>query len=284
MKLLDGSQYSKELDIEYLNRVDILKTKNITPCLAVILVGDSVQSKIYINMKRKRCEKIGIKFVLINLKFEIYDEDILDEIEKLNTDPNINGILVQLPLPKHIDSDVVIKKINPKKDVDGFHFNNFGKLSLNLMTNYYKPCTPLGCIRLLERYNIDLLGKDIVVIGKSNIVGLPLSLLLMHKEATVTVCHIHTKNLKEKTKMADIICVGCGVPNLITKDLLKPGAVLIDIGINKINVEGKMKIVGDVDFDGCSEIASYISPVPGGIGPMTISMLIENLLNSCEYL
>jgi methylenetetrahydrofolate dehydrogenase (NADP+) / methenyltetrahydrofolate cyclohydrolase len=283
MKLLDGSNYSKELDINYQNRVNNFKSNNINPCLAVILVGDSIQSKIYINMKRKRCEKIGIKFVLINLKFEVYDEDIINEIKKLNNDVNINGILVQLPLPKHIDTDLIIKEINPKKDVDGFHYNNFGKLSLNLMTNHFTPCTPLGCIRLLERYNIDLLGKDIVVIGKSNIVGLPLSLLLMHREATVTVCHIHTKNLKEKTQKADIICVGCGVPNMITKEYIKPGVILIDIGINKIEIDGKMKIVGDVDMNDCSETASYISPVPGGIGPMTISMLIENLLNSCEY-
>lgn len=282
MKLLDGNLYSKELVKDYIKRVEYLKNNKINPCLAVILVGDNEQSKIYINMKKKRCEQIDIKFRLINLTIDVNDSHVINEIKKLNNDNNINGILVQLPLPKHINSDLIIREINPTKDVDGFHNENFGNLSLNLKCNYFSPCTPLGCIRLLEKYNIDIFGKDIVVIGKSNIVGLPLSIMLMHKEATVTICHIHTKNLKEKTKKADIIFVGCGVPKMITKEFIKQDVVLVDIGINKINVDGKMTIVGDIDFNDCLETASYITPVPGGIGPMTISMLIENLLISCE--
>jgi len=282
MKLLDGKSLSNKLNHEYIERVNNLKRKNIIPCLVVILIGDNEQSKIYINMKRKRCEKLNIIFRLLNLDTSSSTETVVENIYKLNNDSLVHGILVQLPLPNTVDKDLVLESITPSKDVDGFNYNNFGKLALNLTNKFFVPCTPLGCIKLLDEYDIDLLGKNVVVVGKSNIVGLPLSLLLMHREATVTVCHINTENLENKTREADIIFVGCGVPNLITKDHIKKDAIIVDIGINKIRAGGKTKIVGDVDFEECSKKASYITPVPGGIGPMTISMLIGNLLDSCE--
>lgn len=284
MKELDGLKLSKKLINEYKERIYILKQRNIIPSIAVILVGDNPQSKIYIKMKKKRCEDIGIKFTEINLNFESDEECLISILKKLNQDDKINGILIQLPLPNHIDKNIIIQNIDPKKDVDGFHINNFGSLSINSNFDYFVPCTPLGCIKLLEEYNIELFAKDVVVVGKSNIVGLPLALMLMHKESTVTVCHINTKNLKEKTKLADIIFVACGVPNLIKSDYIKENAIIVDVGINKININNKIKIVGDVDYDDCINKCKYITPVPGGIGPMTISMLINNLLISCENL
>ena len=244
--------------------------------------GDNEQSKVYINMKRKRCEKLNIIFRLLNLDRTSSTEMVIENIKKLNNDPLVHGILVQLPIPLSFDKNSILESISPKKDVDGFHYKNFGKLALNLKGDFFIPCTPLGCVKLLDEYNIDVFGKNIVVVGKSNIVGLPLALLLMHREATVTVCHINTKNLESKTREADIIFVGCGVPNLITKDHIKKDAIIVDIGINKIRDGNKTKIVGDVDYEECSKKASYITPVPGGIGPMTISMLIGNLLDSCE--
>lgn len=282
MKVLDGKSLSNKLNAGYIDQVNKLKKNNVSPCLVVILVGDNEQSKVYINMKRKRCEKLNIIFRLLNLDSVSSTQTVIDNINKLNNDSFVHGILVQLPLPLSIDKNAILESISPKKDVDGFHYSNFGKLAMNLNSNYFIPCTPLGCIKLLDEYKIDLFGKNVVVVGKSNLVGLPLALLLMHREATVTICHINTDNLKFKTREADIIFVACGVPNLITKDHVKEDAIIVDIGINKIRDGDKTKIVGDVDYEECLTKASYITPVPGGIGPMTISMLIGNLLDSCE--
>ncbi len=283
MILLDGKKVSEELDKEYNKQIEFLKEKKIIPFLSVILVGDRPDSLSYVKMKKKKCDKLGIAILIIKMDKKVNNNDIIQQINIFNKDKNIHGIIVQLPLPEHINKDLVLDKIDVNKDVDGFHYNNIGRLTLNKEI-LFKPCTPEGCLILLEKYNIDLFGKDIVVIGKSNIVGLPLSIMLMHKEATVTVCHINTKNIEEKVRNADILFVACGVPKLVKKEWLKQNVVIVDIGINKIEDQTKKsgyKLVGDVDFDECKEIASYITPVPNGIGPMTVSILIKHTILSC---
>jgi 5,10-methylene-tetrahydrofolate dehydrogenase/methenyl tetrahydrofolate cyclohydrolase len=283
MILLDGKQISEELDKEYLIEIEELKKNNITPCLSVILVGDRPDSLSYIKMKKKKCDKLGIGILILKMNENINEIDIIEQIETFNKDMNIHGIIVQLPLPEHIITDNVLDKIDINKDVDGFHYSNIGKMTLNKEV-LFKPCTPEGCLTLLDKYNIDLFGKDIVIIGKSNIVGLPLSIMLMHKEATVTVCHIHTKNIENKVKNADVLFVACGCPKLIKKEWLKKDVIIVDIGINKIEDKNKksgFRLVGDVDFENCKEVASYITPVPNGIGPMTVSILIKHTIMSC---
>lgn len=284
--LLDGKKFSEELDKEYIDKIKILNEFDITPCLVVILVGNNKESITYISMKKKKCEKLGIGILVLKMDEKIQNNDIQEQINIFNNDNNIHGIIVQLPLPKHINKNFILSNINPNKDVDGFHYSNFGKLALDI-NPVFKPCTPEGCIKLLEHYNIELKGKDIVVIGKSSIVGLPLSLMLLNKEATVTVCHKHTNNIEEKVKSADILFVACGVPKLVKKEWIKEGVIIVDIGINKIEDHTKKKgykIVGDVDFENCKEKCKYITPVPNGIGPMTVSMLMKNTILSCYYL
>lgn len=252
---------------------DISKVFRETPCLAVILVGDDPASQSYVKGKSKACEEIGIKNITLKLHKDTSETEILRKIQELNLDPNVHGILVQLPLPDHIDERKVMNFIDPKKDVDGFHPFNVDALYGNKF-NGILPCTPKGIIHLLTENNIQIAGKHAVVIGRSNIVGLPIAKLLLNNNATVTVCHSQTKNLKEITRSADILVVAIGKPEFITCDMVSDGAVVIDVGVNR--VDGKL--VGDVHFDSIKDKASYITPVPGGVGPMTITCLMENTI------
>lgn len=283
LNILDGKKVATEI---YDNLKEEIELNNIIPGLGIILVGERKDSHSYVNMKKKRCNYVGIKNKDIYLPEETSEFTIINEIKKLNNDSSIHGILVQLPLPEHINIQNVLNHIDPQKDIEGFHPQNMGNLFCNNYKEHLIPCTPKGCLNLLDYYNIELKGKNVVVVGKSNVVGLPLSLLLLQREATVSTCHIWTKNLKEYTQNADIILVACGKPNLITKDYVKDGVVVIDIGINHIKDETfnkPFKIVGDVDFESVKEKASYITPVPGGVGPMTIAMLMENTYLSAKY-
>ncbi len=276
MILIDGRETAKEVKESIRLEIESLKEKNIIPGLAVIIVGNNPASQSYVNSKEKVCKKLGMHSVKECFETSITEEELLNEIKKLNNDEKIHGILVQLPLPGHINEKKVIEAICPSKDVDGFHPINAGKLLIG--EDGFKPCTPFGIIKLIEKYNIQTEGKNVVVIGRSNIVGKPISLMLLEKNATVTITHSRTKDLKEITKLADIVVVALGKAHFLTKEMVKEGVVVIDVGINRVNG----KIVGDVDFDSVKEIASYITPVPGGVGPMTIAMLMENTLKSAK--
>ena len=252
-----------------------LKEKGINPGLAVIIVGDDPASRVYVNNKKKACEQIGVYSEEYALPAETTEQELLDLIEKLNKDKKINGILVQLPVPKHINEETIINAIDPKKDVDAFHPVNVGKI---MVGNFdFVPCTPAGVMELIKESGIDVEGKECVVVGRSNIVGKPQAMLLLHKNATVTICHSRTKDLAEKTKNADILVAAVGIPEFIKGDMIKPGAVVIDVGINRV---ADKKLVGDVDFEACEKIASAITPVPGGVGPMTIAMLMKNTVKA----
>lgn len=278
MTILDGKALSNKIKEEV--KVDVKKLqeeRNITPGLAVVLVGADPASAAYVNMKSKACKEAGIYSIVHEMPDTISQDKILEILEMMNDNPNIDGILVQLPLPKHIDTTAILEAITPSKDVDGFHAYNTGRMTLGL--NSFIPATPYGVMKLLEEYNIDPKGKDVCVVGASNIVGKPMGTLLLNANATVTTCHIHTKDLKEHTKKADIICVGVGKVNLITEDMVKDGAIVIDIGINRLE---SGKLVGDVDFENVSKKCSYITPVPGGVGPMTIAMLLKNTLTAAN--
>jgi len=278
MQLIDGKSVAKKVQATVTTEVAQLKQEmNIVPGLAVILVGDDPASHAYVKMKAKACENVGLYSITHNMPDTISQDEIIATIEMMNNNPRIDGILVQLPLPKHIDTDKILEVIDPKKDVDGFHAYNVGRLVTGL--DSFVPCTPLGVMKLFEEYEIDLRGKDVCVVGASNIVGKPMASLLLNAEATVTVTHIHTKDLKAHTSKADIIVVGVGVPGLIKEDMVKDGAVVIDIGTNRIE-DGSL--VGDVDFQNVSPKCSYITPVPGGVGPMTIAMLLSNTLKSAK--
>jgi len=249
------------------------------PGLAVVLVGDDPASAVYVRNKHKGCLEVGINSYEIKMPADASEGELLNKIDELNADPNVHGILVQLPLPKHIGESKVIDRIDPNKDVDAFHPENVGKIMLGKYD--FLPCTPAGIMKLLEFYKIDPTGKECVVIGRSNIVGKPMALLLLEKNGTVTVCHSRTKNLSDITKRADILVVAIGKPEFLTADMVKDGVVVIDVGINR-TAEGKL--VGDVAFSEVSEKASYITPVPGGVGPMTITMLLKNTLTAAEKL
>lgn len=267
--IINGTEIAKIIKDEI--KKDIEKLQGKKPCLAVIIVGDDEASHIYVKNKNKACDYVGIKTDTYFLKDNISENEILDLIEKLNNDINVNGILVQLPLPKHINEKNVLLKISPLKDVDGFHPYNIGMLSTN--NAILKSCTPSGCIELLKRYNVEIKGKNALVIGRSNIVGKPISMMLLNEDATVTVAHTKTKNLEYLTKQADIIIVAIGVANFLKSNMIKDGAVLIDVGMNRF----EDKLCGDIDFS-CIDKASLITPVPGGVGPMTITMLMKNCL------
>ncbi len=276
MQILDGKALSEEIKNNLKIKVTNAKSEI---GLAVILVGDDPASNLYVSMKQKACEFVGIKSILIRLPENISEDILINEITKLNNQENIDGILVQLPLPHQIDTQKILSLISPEKDVDGFHPVNIGKVLLNLKDGF-APCTPLGMVRLLEKYNLqDLRGKNAVVVGASNIVGKPIASLLLNLNATVDICHVYTKNLKEHTLKADILVVAVGKANLITEDMVKDEVIILDVGINKLE---NGKIVGDVDFENVSKKASFISPVPGGVGPMTIAMLLENTIKSAE--
>jgi methylenetetrahydrofolate dehydrogenase (NADP+)/methenyltetrahydrofolate cyclohydrolase len=276
MKILDGKKLSEKIKEEVKKEVEELKKEGIVPGLAVFLVGNDPASQTYVRMKKSACEKVGMYSVVHEFPESITEKELLSTIEMINNNPNIHGLLVQLPLPKHIDTTKILEAVAPEKDVDGFHPYNMGRLVEGL--DSFAPCTPLGVMELFKEYNIDVKGKDVCVVGASNIVGKPMWALLLNAWATVDICHIETRDLASHTKRADIVIVGVGKPNLITADMIKDGAIVVDIGINK--VDGK--IVGDVDFENVSKKASYITPVPGGVGPMTIAMLLKNTIKAAK--
>lgn len=269
--LINGKFIASVIKEEVKADVEELKSKGINPCLAVILIGENKASEKYVSFKEKTCLELGIKIVIFRLSADTEEKDVLKLIDELNQNNSINGILVQLPLPKGFNQNGILQKISPIKDVDGFTPYCLGRLLTD--DPLFIPCTPKGIIRLLDIYEIALEGKRAVVVGRSVIVGKPLSLLLLRKNATVTLCHSKTQGLREITKSADVLCVAIGKPNFIKSDMVKDGAVVIDVGINVLE---NGKVVGDVDFEAVREKASYITPVPGGIGPMTIAMLMEN--------
>lgn len=278
MQLIDGKSLANKIQTDIAIKVSKLKDeKNITPGLAVLLIGDDPASQAYVKMKAKACKEVGFYSIVHEMPTTITQDEIISTIEMMNANPRIDGILVQLPLPAHIDTDKIIEIIEPKKDVDGFHPYNVGRLVAGL--DSFVACTPLGVMKMFEEYNIDLKGKDVCVVGASNIVGKPMASLLLNANATVTITHIYTKDLAYHTKRADIVIVGTGVPKLIKKDMIKEGAVVVDIGIIKLP-DGT--ITGDVDFPAVSPLCSYITPVPGGVGPMTIAMLLSNTLKSAQ--
>ena len=277
MTLMDGKALSNKIKSQLTQECEDLKVKGIIPGLAVILVGEDPASKTYVGMKEKSCQAVGINSIMNRLPESTTEEELLAKIDELNKDSNVDGILVQLPLPKHIDTDRVLEAIYPSKDVDGFHAFNVGRLVENM--DGFVPCTPLGVMKLLEEYGINPMGMDAVVVGKSNIVGKPMMNLLVNASATVTVCHSKTKDLKAKTSAADLLVVGVGRPLMITADMVKDGAVVIDVGINRLE-DGRL--VGDVDFENVKDKCSFITPVPGGVGPMTIAMLLSNTVKSAK--
>jgi len=278
-QLIDGNALSRQLRADVTARVTALKARGITPGLAVILVGENAASQVYVRNKVKACEDTGMHSVLERWPATMTEAELLARVDALNADATIHGILVQLPLPAHIDAQKVIEAISPAKDVDGFHIASAGALMTG-MPGFW-PCTPYGCMKMLESIGYELKGKHAVVIGRSNIVGKPMALMLLQQNATVTICHSGTKDLKAMTLQADVIVAAVGKRNVLTADMVKPGAVVLDVGMNR-NDEGKL--CGDVDFDGVKEVASYITPVPGGVGPMTITMLMVNTLESAERL
>ena len=278
-QLIDGNALSKQLRADVGARVTALKASGITPGLAVILVGDNPASQVYVRNKVKACEDTGMHSVLETWPATMTESELLARVHAMNHDASIHGILVQLPLPAHINAQKVIEAISPTKDVDGFHIASAGALMTGLPG--FWPCTPYGCMKMLESIGYDLKGKHAVVIGRSNIVGKPMAMMLLQQNATVTICHSGTRDLKAMTLQADVIVAAVGKRNVLTADMVKPGAVVLDVGMNR-NEEGKL--CGDVDFAGVREVASHITPVPGGVGPMTITMLMVNTLESAERL
>lgn len=275
-KIIDGKKISADIKEEIKIEVErITENGQRAPGLAVVIVGENPASKVYVNSKVKTCGALGIYSEKYNLESEVTEAELLKLIEELNNKEEIDGILVQLPLPKHIDEDKIIEAIKPNKDVDGFHPINLGKLVIG--KNGFKSCTPYGIMELLKRYELDLNGKDVVIVGRSNIVGKPLAVMLTNENATVTLCHSKTKNLAEKTLNADIVIVAIGREKFLTEDMVKEGSIVIDVGINR-NKLGKL--CGDVDFENVSKKTSLITPVPGGVGPMTIAMLMKNTVKS----
>ncbi len=276
-KLIDGNKIAKQVRNVWKSRVNKLKRQGVFPGLAVIIVGDDPASKVYVNNKIKACEEVGLYSEAYRLDAEVSERSLLNKIQELNDDTDIHGILVQLPLPDHIDEKKVLEKISVDKDVDGFHLYNVGALVTGNMI--FPPCTPYGVQYLLETLNVPVEGQHAVVVGRSNIVGKPMAMLLLHMNATVSICTSKTKNLKDITKQADILIVATGRPKMITAGMVKKDAVVIDVGINRLD-DGRL--VGDVDFDAVSKKASLITPVPGGVGPMTITMLIVNTIRAAE--
>ena len=274
--LIDGRAVAKALKEEIAQRTQAMIAQGVTPHLAVVLVGEDPASQVYVRNKENGCIKAGIRSTVIRLEEDCTQQELEETVKRLNADASVDGILVQLPLPKHLNEASVLRLIDPDKDVDGFHAMNSGRL-MNGQPGFV-PCTPLGVMKLLEAYGIDPAGKHAVVIGRSNIVGKPMAMLLLRANATVTICHSRTQNLADITRQADILVAAVGRANFVTADMVKAGAAVIDVGINR--VDGK--IVGDVDFDAVSGVAGYITPVPGGVGQMTIAMLLANTLDAAQ--
>lgn len=276
-QIINGKELAKNIRLKLKDEVAELKNADINPKLAVIMVGDDRASKVYVKNKSKACEEVGIQYEEHILPSNTKMEELLGLIEKLNNDETIHGILVQSPLPEGLDANIAFRTISSQKDVDGFNPINVGKLSLN--QDCFVSCTPYGIIKMLEAYNIEIQGAHAVIVGRSNIVGKPLAQCLLNKNATVTICHSRTKNLKEITKQADILIAAIGKPKFVTEDMVKEGATVIDVGINRMD-DGKL--VGDTDFENIKDKVSYITPVPGGVGPMTIAMLMHNVVKSSK--
>ena len=277
-EILNGKLVSTKIRTEIKEELLLFKERHgVVPGLAVIIVGENPASVVYVRNKKRACDEVGINSYVIQLPADITESDLISEINRLNSDNGVHGILVQLPLPPHINEDVIINAISPDKDVDAFHPYNVGKI---LSADYsFLPCTPAGVMSLLEHYNISICGKKCVVIGRSNIVGKPMALLLLEKNGTVTICHSRTNDLLAEVKAADILIVAVGRPEFITGDMLKPGCVVVDVGINRTQ-DGRL--VGDVEFGSAASVAAYISPVPGGVGPMTITTLLQNTLTAAK--
>ena len=276
-QILDGKALSAKIKEELAQETAKMRENGINPGLAVIIVGDDPASRIYVNNKKKACEACGIYSEEHALGAETTEEELLALVNELNNDDAIHGILVQLPLPSHLDEKLIINNILPEKDVDAFHPVNVGKIMIGDFD--FLPCTPAGVMELIKETGIEIAGKECVVIGRSNIVGKPQAMLMLHKNATVTICHSRTKDLKEVVKRADIVIAAVGVANMVTGDMVKEGAVVVDVGINRVD---NGKLCGDVDFESVSKVASHITPVPGGVGPMTIAMLMENTLTAAK--
>lgn len=277
-EIINGKKLAKEIREDLKIKCEELKEKGIKPKLAVIMVGDDNASQVYVRNKSKVCDEIGIEFEEHLLEANIEQKVLIDLIEKLNKDKNIHGILLQSPIPEHLDINEAFRAIAPEKDVDGFNPLNVGKLCLDQDT--FVSCTPYGIMKMFEAYNIDLTGKNVTILGRSNIVGKPLIQCCLNKNATVTVCHSKTKDLKQHTQNADVVIAAIGKSKFVTDDMIKPGAVVIDVGINRSD-DGN--ITGDVDFESVYNKASYITPVPGGVGPMTIAMLMNNVIKACSF-
>lgn len=276
-KLINGKEVSLAVQERIRKETEALKEKGITPGLAVVIVGDDPASRTYVNNKKKACERVGFHSEEYALPATTTKEELLALVKELNQRPEINGILVQSPLPKGLDEKMIVENIDPNKDVDAFHAVNVGKIMIGDFS--FLPCTPAGVIELLDYEGIDIAGKECVVLGRSNIVGKPMAMLLLHRNGTVTICHSRTKNLQEVCSRADILVAAVGKPGFVTGDMVKEGAVVIDVGINR-NAEGKL--CGDVDFDSVAPKAAYLTPVPGGVGPMTIAMLMQNTLTAAK--
>ena len=276
-EVVDGKLVSQVLREKMKSRVEALAKRDIKPGLAVILVGDDAASQVYFRNKVAACQAVGVYSVVYRLSEDVSEQNVLDELMRLNNNSEINGILVQLPLPKHIDEDKILEIISPEKDVDGFHKINVGAMVTGNARFY--PCTPHGVMKLLEHYGVVIEGKHAVVVGRSNIVGKPMALMLLEKGATVSICTSKTSNLASFTRQADIVVVAVGKPKVLSGAMIKPGATIIDVGINRL-ADGSL--AGDVDFDSVREVAGFLTPVPGGVGPMTITMLLENTIRSSE--
>ena len=279
MIILDGKSVSQNIQRDLQVRIDSLLNKGVKPGLGVIVIGNKPESISYVGMKQKKCLKMGIITMVYHYQDNISEESVLKIINQMNNDSSIHGILIQLPLPEKFNTDFLLNSVSKEKDVDGFHYYNAGKLFQN-KDYLFTPCTPKACIELLTYYNIDVRGLNITIIGCSNLVGLPLSMMLLHRGATVTICHIDTKNVKEHCLQSDMVISCCGVPCMVKEDWIKEETIIIDIGTNKI--EESKKIVGDVDYENVKHKCSYITPVPGGIGPMTVMMLIQQTITACE--
>jgi methylenetetrahydrofolate dehydrogenase (NADP+) / methenyltetrahydrofolate cyclohydrolase len=285
-QLIDGTAIGNQVKDEVQAAVSAMQAQHgYTPGLATVLVGEDPASSTYVRMKQRTCEKLGIRSVGHTLPADATQDEVVTLVASLNADPAVNGILVQLPLPKHIDEEAVLNTIDLEKDVDGFHPVNIGRLAMKGRDPLFIPCTPYGCMVLLERSGVKIAGADAVIVGRSNIVGLPMAMLLQKANATVTICHSRTKDLADHIRRADIVVAAIGWANMITGDMLKPGAVVIDVGINRVDDptdKRGYKLVGDVDFESAKEVAGAITPVPGGVGPMTIAMLMKNTLHAAE--
>jgi 5,10-methylene-tetrahydrofolate dehydrogenase/methenyl tetrahydrofolate cyclohydrolase len=285
-QLIDGKGTAATIQEEIKAEVERLKAEHdIVPGLATVLVGENPASQFYVRSKQQRCAEVGIQSFGHNLPENASQEEVDELVAELNADPQVNGILVQLPLPKHLDEERVLAAIGLDKDVDGFHPVNIGRLSMKGREPMFVPCTPSGCIELLDRYGIEIEGREAVVLGRSNIVGLPVSMLLLHRNATITICHSRTKDLPATCRRADILIAAVGRPEMVKADWVKPGAAVIDVGINRVDDPTRKRgyrLVGDVDFEAVKEVVGYITPVPGGVGPMTIAMLLRNTLVSAK--